>query len=544
MERQNDRSQWLAGRRADLIACAVLSLFCVITSAIIGIHGEFPLNDDWAYAQTTRHLLETGSLERSSWTWVPMITNSVIGSAFSWVFGFSCETLRLSGVFMGWWGVLGTYVLCRQVGAPILAALLGAAVIALNPLHVNLSHTFMTDVPFAAMMTWSLAFLCRGLAKRSWVWIALGTVSAEGAVLSRQPGLAIPIAMVIVLVVIRPRSGRHLLAGAAITVVTAVTYFVLPQLILGPQDSGTMFGFSSLQSMVQNPSLTWHLGVNGLAQLSYLGAFLAPATLGLVALSRRASGRLVGVSLVLTGLSVVAIRTYAERLHMPLGLNVIYDFGLGPATLHGLEWLPQAGAGTWMILTTLGLGAGFFAFGTLLSAAWKRRHRIRHRADCLLLALVPVIYLPPLLVRSPCFDRYLLPLLPPLVALLLVLPRPSQRSVLTGRVLGIAVLVVMGVFAVAGTRDYLEHHRCRWTLLEELIGKGINTADINGGFEFNSWYHFADHEDKADWKQTTGKRFVVSLVGHHEGYRAISTLSYRRLLPPGTQTITVLEADR
>ena len=88
--------------------------------------------------------------------------------------------------------------------------------IALNPMHVNLSHTFMTDVPFATITTWSLVFLCRGLLRRSLAWTVLGVLLAEGAVLSRQPGLAIPFALMIVLVAIGPLRPRNLVATAVI----------------------------------------------------------------------------------------------------------------------------------------------------------------------------------------------------------------------------------------------------------------------------------------------------------------------------------------
>ena len=537
-EQRTDDSVRQGALGADLVACVVISLLYVAASATVGLHGEFPLSDDWTYARTTQHLLETGHLERSTWTWVPMITHAVVGWLFSWEFGFSFETLRLSGVFMGWVGVLGAYVLCRQMGTRIPAALLGAAVMGLNPMHFNLSHTFMMDVPFAAIMTWSLTLLCRGLRNRSWVWISLGTLLAESAVLSRQPGLAIPIALVIVIVAIQPRSARHLLAAGAITAVTVFTHFALPSLIYGPRDSGTMFGFSFLKMSVQDRAVAWHLGTNSVAQFSYLGAFLAPVVLPLVP-SRNSLVRLLGGSLVLTILSAVAIQKYG--LGMPLGRNLIYDFGVGPATLHGNEHLPQAGAGFWWILTLLGLFTCFVAIGTLMIAAWERRHQIRRRPDGLLLLLVPAIYLPPLLTRSPCFDRYLLPILPPLVALLLLLIRSSRRVFFPGRVLGIAVLALMGVFAIAGTRDYLEHHRCRWRVLNELTERGIDPTEIHGGFEFIST-HARNNSMAYNWHEMRGERFVVSLAKSLEGYRAISSSSYQRLLPPGTQVITVLEA--
>jgi 4-amino-4-deoxy-L-arabinose transferase-like glycosyltransferase len=523
------------------MACLGLTLFGVVVSAVIGIHGDFPLNDDWAYAQTTHNFLETGRFERTSWTWAPVITHTAVGAVFSKVCGYSFETLRLSGLFMGWLGVLGTYALCRQVGARPRLAVLGASLVALNPLHVNLSHTYMTDVPFATLTTWSLVLLCRGLARRSWTWLALGTVLAVSAVLLRQPGLAIPVALVIALVATRPCDKGALVAACLITIATALAHFVVPNLVFGPHDSGTMFGFSHLASNARSSSFLWRCAVNGLAQFCYLGVFLAPVTVGIVTLARGASRRVAVTSLVLT--SALLCATVAYDL-LPYRGNVIYDVGVGPALIDGVEQLPRIGVGISYVLTGIGFAAGFLALGALVHAAWVHRRAIRAHADRLLLALVPLIYLPPLLTRSPCFDRYLLPVLPPLVALLLLLPPPIRRGTLVRRQLGFAALVVLGVFAVAGTRDYLERNRCQWTLLEILLREGVGPEEIDGGFEFRNRDENKTALSNGAPRDTLEKRVVVSLAESLPGYRVVRQLSYQRLLPPGRQTITVFERER
>jgi hypothetical protein len=437
---------------------------------------------------------------------------------------------------MGWLGVVGVYVLCRQVGARPIAAFLGASVVALNPLHVNLSHSFMMDVPFSAMVTWSLVFLCRGLLNRSWAWIAIGVIIAQAAVLSRQPGLAVPVAVAIALVLIGFRSAKHLLAATAIVAVTAITHFVVPSLVLGPKDVGGMFGFASLTSSVKSSAFTWHLFTNGLAQSSYLGVFLLPVTLAL-GLPRRLSLVIYGVSLALTGFAMLAI--YVYKLRLPLGINLIYDFGLGPRTLHGADVLPKAGDAFWWFPTAVGFFTTFVVLGALSITTWERRLWLRDRADFLLLLLVPAVYLPPFLVRFVCFDRYLLPLLPPLIALIAANSRPSRPPI--WRVLGVAVVLLMGAFSVAGTRDYLEHHRCRWELLKELTAEGVEPSDIHGGFEF-SLLHAESKHGASRWGRISNERFVVSLAGQIEGYRVVRERSYQRLLPPGKQVIRVLKA--
>ena len=90
-----------SSRENDIVAVVALSALWAIPLIVIGVHGEFPLNDDWAYTRTTQTLLETGRFERDVWTYAPIHTNVALGVVFSWIFGFSFETLRLSGVCMG-----------------------------------------------------------------------------------------------------------------------------------------------------------------------------------------------------------------------------------------------------------------------------------------------------------------------------------------------------------------------------------------------------------------------------------------------------------
>ena len=72
----------------------------------------------------------------------PSVTNVALGAAFSRALGYSFETLRLSGVFMGWLGLLGAYALGRQLGLAVGVAALVAALTGFSPLYLNLAYSF------------------------------------------------------------------------------------------------------------------------------------------------------------------------------------------------------------------------------------------------------------------------------------------------------------------------------------------------------------------------------------------------------------------
>jgi 4-amino-4-deoxy-L-arabinose transferase-like glycosyltransferase len=529
-------------RRNDVLACAALSALWLIPLLVIGTQGEFPLNDDWAYALTTKGLIETGRFERDAWTWAPIISHVGTGALFSLILGFSFETLRLSGVFMGWVGLLGSYGLFRQCGAGPRSSFLAAAVVGLNPLYLHLSYTFMTDVPFAAVTTWSLLFLFRGLSNHSWKATVVGVLLALFATLSRQPGLAIPLAFGIALVAARPASLRQWLLPLGLCALLGVGYVLGPLLVFGPGDSGRLYTLrSSLTYWLLSPNVHYHLLRNGLTAFNYMGLFVSPIAVLFLPLNARAGLCLLLASAAVGGLAAFGVGL--AGLPMPLGINVIHDVGLGPYTIAGAASLPRAPAWVWPAVTAVGFTGGLLAAGLILAGTWGRFRSVRTRAEWLLLLIFPAAYVVPLLIRTPCFDRYFLTALPSILALLLALPgRPGRPSRPAGA-LAILLLAMLATYGLVGTRDYLQHHRARWAILEDLLEQGVSPDRVDGGFEFTGWFNFELDPSKVkprpDW--AFGNEFLLSYADRMPGYRPIARRAYRRLLPPRSEVLTLFE---
>ncbi|HUH12059.1 MAG TPA: glycosyltransferase family 39 protein, partial [Longimicrobiales bacterium] len=346
--------------RADALAVAGLTLAWGAVIALVGVSGDFPLNDDWAYARATRTFLETGRLERVGITWTPLFTHVALGSLFASLFGFSFEVLRACGLFLGWLGMLGAFALCRSVGASALPAALGAAVVGFNPLHLSLAFTFMTDVPFTALATWSLVGWVLGITRRSPVALAAAVVLAVAATLSRQPGAALLVAPAALLVAMRLRRPRvWLVAGAA----AALAWTVLAGLpaLFGSADQGHLFELGDLWRRTRSPAAFFHVARNALGSLIYLGLFLAPATLCFV--PAREAGRRVAWSLALAALPLAALAFTALR--MPLAVNMMHGFRLGTLAMDGVETLPATPPALGWVVAGLGSALGFLALGRL-----------------------------------------------------------------------------------------------------------------------------------------------------------------------------------
>ena len=78
--------------RSDWLAVAGLSVAWLIPIALIGVAGDFPLSDDWAYAHSARLWVETGEIVRLRWTWAPIVTHVWVGGTGIRLFGDSFET--------------------------------------------------------------------------------------------------------------------------------------------------------------------------------------------------------------------------------------------------------------------------------------------------------------------------------------------------------------------------------------------------------------------------------------------------------------------
>jgi 4-amino-4-deoxy-L-arabinose transferase-like glycosyltransferase len=177
--------------KSEIIYILIIIAIWVIMTILVNPVGNFPLNDDWAFGQAVKSLVEKGEFKLSDWGAMNLFSQVWWGALFSLPFGFSFTALRLSTLSLGLIGVLATYGLLRETNSNPKIALLGALLILVNPIYFSLSNTFMTDVPFFTFATLSLFFLIRGLKYDSILEISIGIIISCIALLIRQLGIVI-----------------------------------------------------------------------------------------------------------------------------------------------------------------------------------------------------------------------------------------------------------------------------------------------------------------------------------------------------------------
>ena len=536
----------------------------IVVALLIDPRGEFPLADDWAYSAAVKTLLGGGGIRLSGWGAANIIAQIFWGALFCLPFGFSFTALRISTLVLGLTGVLGLYGLLREGDADHGTALFGALLLAFNPLYLVLSYTFMSDVPFTAVSALSFYFLVRGMRKSSGVEMAAGLLLACVALLIRQTGLAIFMGFgVAYLAKYGLRLQKVFLAAVSVACGFAVQilwhHFLTSRHILP-----ALYDVQSTFVLSPRSYVSWHAiapFARGLVILSvYLGLFLFPLILLIGPRKLKALCRSRVVSLMTLVFAVMGAYVLRHR-RMPLLPNVLYDLGLGPATLRDtyilrLPSLPTAGKISCFVVTFLGfVGAVVLVEATLLAIGKTRKFLpipAGKRELLVILLASGLIYLVPIsiltltgMATGMVFDRYVLFLVPLGIVILFLLVSdvgPAKAGSLT-MPLAVASLILYGAFSIAGTHDYLSWNSARWQALNNLeTEEPVRPDDIDGGFEFNGWYLY-DSNYRASpgksWWWVARDDFMIAF-GPVPGFTEMKRYHFQRWLPPGEGSILIL----
>lgn len=540
-------------RAGDLLWLAAVWLAIV---ALVDPRGDFPLNDDWAYAATVERLLRDGAYQPHDWAGMTLLSQALWGTLATALFGFSHVVLRASTLVLGFAALAATYLLGRELRAPRAVALAAALALAVNPLFVALSHTFMTDVPMLAGLLGALWAFARALRRDSTAAWAAGSAIAVAAVLCRQPAIVAPLGL-LAAVLVWPAAGWRWRARAACSVLLAVAALWLYGAVLEAADAvpanyGVRDAFLIRLWRTPLPDALQLLGRHASTALLYAGLFLLPLLILFEPgwrRTRRAWWRWGGV-VQLGSAAALTLRLVAGGRPMPLIGNLLIASGIGPVTLHdwyirGLGNDPQLPAGVWLAVT-----AAAVAGAALLVAQFASATRQALAARAAGPPLVPLLLASALLyVALTCltvqFDRYFLPLVP-LLGLALLPPRgaaPPRRA----RLVAAALLALWGGFAIAATHDYLAWNRARWAALRQLTdADGIDPRRIDGGPEFNGPRFFTRGTTGGggrSWWWVADDEYQIGM-GPVPGYEIVRRVPYRRWLPPGEQAIVVLRRAR
>ncbi len=472
------RSEPTRGRLIrDLLAVAA---GVIAVASVVGVAGDFPLADDWSYAYSTRTLCQSGHMELLPWSGSSLVLQAAYGVLLCKTLGFSFVALRISTLVMAAAGVLGFAMLLRTARVQGRLAGLTLVLFALNPLYTNLAFTFMTDVPFVALMIWAAYFYTKGLGEDRTGALLAGSLACAASILVRQHGIFIAAAAFFACLLF-PRTPMRRRSRQAVTAIALPSVTLIAVL-------AWMFWWRTPPAGAANRAAealalsATELANVGFRSLVYLGFFALPLTATLARPAAR--NRPAMVTLALTALGACAGFLYLrEGALMPYLRNVLYDFGLGPWTLRDVFFLGQAAPGYVGIALEVPLTVVSIASAAVLIGIWlEHLSRLRDPREGFLIIALVFIAAGTLLQARLFLDRHLLPLVPLLLAGLAT----AHRARCPGPI-SLVLAACMAWYSVAGTHDYLAWNRTRWHLLERLESQGITAERIDGGVEYNAW---------------------------------------------------------
>lgn len=492
----DDTPSWLSHVPIALVfAIFLLSMFIVPT------FNNVPVGDDWVYTRSVEILVDEGRLEILDLSVVTLLFQVLWGGLFS-LFEVSFVSTRLSTIVLVLASTWALYALCRDIGVSNQRSALGAAVYLFNPLTFGLSFTFMTDPQFTALLVIATWLYVRGLRPGDIRpgTIMLASVMASLAFLVRQQGILIPFAVGLYMLGAgrwKPNAAGARITGliAGIPALSVVGYYAWLFLSHGaPEQQGAFLDEMTAAGIRESRIL---IGRMTYIALAYIGVFVLPVilaavpSLSAVRIPRSWSGRLAASSWLCTLAAGAMVFANMGRL-MPYIAQYAGPQGIGPTDLKGgrawlvegttLQWL------TWIVLVSSGVCILFIA-SRLFDATTP------DRAHASLLCMIGVWQMIGALPPSFHFrnwiisvDRYLLPLVPISIAVLLWSLR--GRDVL----MPIAWLatMVMAIFSIVGTRDFLVFQDATWDIARHAVDSGIPLAQLDAGASWDG-YHLYDY---------------------------------------------------
>jgi len=497
-----------------------LVLLLLLTNLLVSPVGEFSLNDDWIHAKAVQRLLEEGQYRGHSYVAATLVAQAYWAALFCKIFGFSFTVLRVSTLVLS---LVGAWAMARcglALGLSRNLALLCGALVAINPLVLNLSYSFMTDVPFLAMSILSGLFFLLALQTPRAPLIFWGSFFAVVAFFVRQFGVMLPVAFAATVFVLWCQKQYRVSWSMVFALICPWLAAVAIALYLGTiKDAGTPI-FQSLQGRFLMSAMDGlrHIPVS----LCYIGFFALPLGAGRLwqivrkydVWNRKRLTIFLGfccaslamfflpkilffVGSVFLNKQSLWLNQYAYRMPLLKG-DYLLDLAVGHIQLSDVNPQPVVSIGRWWWpITFAALGVAGLIFLNCVDIFYDVRRqqdennvlqKRTHQQLFLLLwglILLAIAYNPG---RFFVYDRYLIPALPPLI---LLLAYQMSRFKLKGAMwFATFSCTLLYIFSVVCLQDYMGWNSAATAAQNKLMTVyAVNSESIRGLDTFNGWYN-------------------------------------------------------
>src|ERR1700687_1925320 len=477
-------------RRAGWAAAAMVIGWYVIALAILHPLTDAPVVDSWVYASAVRRFLRTGEVRFPGYTQAMPIVQVLYGAAWGRVFGANAVSLEISTMLVAIACGLMFYALAHRCGARRWQALAATGLLICNPCFTFLSFSFMTEIPFLALLIAThLAFAkATGPRAKRWLWIAaalsvtgfmirpfaaMAIAGCAGAILIYDGGWRGPRRADFARVITMLAPFAAALAACAIVWIWLTVVRPKPWFLQLDEDQ---FAYIFTVSPI------YYLRAALLGPLLYLGAVLAPLALLQLATPLWRRAMLIGGAILFSALLLM-------RLDHSLPATPEYSCFGGWHNVLSLRGLPnrffwESGWQYFFIaLGSLGAAGLIVAFATIFM-------RMRRAAAAIMIA--SAIYWTATIPLWFYNDRYYLVLVPAGALVLALAPLPRVRLVKDA---AFAMTFAMGLIALGGTYSYQRGLAVILAARNALEHEGVPRTEIDAGYSLNGedLYRYPKH---------------------------------------------------
>jgi hypothetical protein len=465
------------------LCCGTL-LVCILLS---NPFNEAGFNDDWSYGHVAMKLAETGRMQYNGWGSPILLFQAFWALPWIRTFGFSFPVLQIAMIPVSMGFVLLVYATGRAIGlSPELAAFASVAT-GTSPLFLPLAVSFMTDASgcFFAMLCIYAAIRCTqagGLRGAThWLWVLTLAGAIGGA--NRQIVWAAPITLIPYLCWVRRADkgfSAHAAAaygGTSVAILAIVHYFGQPY---GPlQLSHQELRWVLLHESGKAMSLTLSLAL--VCVLASMPAFCC-----LLPLVKRRPLLWSGICFLTLAAFTFCLINFGGVV-APFGNSILTRVGIAS---EGQEWFLAKPTVLSPVVRIVITGLVNLCVLALIIGAFRNRRRYLHpghRAALPIFGIFSLGYMALILpgaLSGLAFDRYMLPLVPLLMLVVLLQFARHRRPV---PLIAWCCLLLFSCYGIVMTHDYSAAVRARLAVADELEITGVQRGQISAGFEYDGW---------------------------------------------------------
>ena len=476
-------------KRNDLFAICILATFFLLMVLLLYAYETYPIDDDWSYIWAVKNFFSTGQMKFTDWTAPSLVSQVWWGWIFSYLFGFSFESVRLSTLFISFIGLTFFYFLLRELGHGYSASLCITLLLLVNPCSFPLTFTFFTDIPFLSLLIIAAYFFFKGEKDDRDLFFLLGSIVSSLALLIRQNGLLIPIAVCIYLAVKemdKKKAAKRGFLAIALPLITFAIFIYWLNVIHGQTAESFKHAHEIKENFLKPQLLLFKILWRPFVILEFIGFSLIPLSFACVSKLRSVEK---GTSPLFILFMSSGILFFLFFEHVGL-FPSIYQWADGFKFAFISEYGIRGIFNILILFFKLIDFASVFSITILVYLLIKQWPMLKEKFSApspfFLLLTIGLFQLLFLFVTRKWYSRYFITVLPFFLIVLL----EGQKKEQTEKKIFLPLLFLFFLFSLVICQDFMAWNQTRWRAGKELLNEGIPAHTISAGFPWDCWHSY------------------------------------------------------